>query len=113
MKINSIGSSFAFKRALKPEEIADYTDVMARAREKLGANGKNILYVPDVSLPQKNTTGVGNFGDPKALEYFDLMKTYLGINTVLTTPQGAYYVDPVGKSYQKSSASIRMSIIPF
>ncbi len=103
MKINGINSSFAFKRALKPEEIADYTDVMERAREKLGTDGKNILYVPDVSLPQKNLTGMGNFGDPRSIEFFDMMKIYLGIDTVLTTPQGAYYVDPVGKSYQKAN----------
>ena len=114
MKINSINTSkLSFKRALKPEEVYDYADTLEKGRKALGADGKNILNIPDVSLPSKYPTGVGNFGDPLAVEFLETMKTYLGINTVLTTPQGAYFVDSVGNSFRDDNIDNCKQFNPF
>lgn len=82
--------NISFKRALRESEIADYKKTLQEARASLGADGKNVLIVPDTSLPTSNKSIVGNLSDDKALEFADFMKTYLGINAVEYLPQGDF-----------------------
>ncbi|MBQ3102375.1 4-alpha-glucanotransferase [bacterium] len=82
--------NLSFKRALKESEIAGYTKTLKEAREVLGANGKNVLIVPDTSLPTSNKSLIGNMSDECALEFAEFMKTYLGINAIEHLPQGDF-----------------------
>lgn len=90
MKIKQI-QRISFKRALREFEIAGYTKTLKEARDVLGANGKNVLIIPDTSLPTSDKSIIGNLSDEKALEFVDLMKTYLGINAIEHLPQGDYH----------------------
>ncbi len=89
MKITKT-QKISFKRALKESEIAGYTKTLKEARKVLGADGKNILIVPDTSLPTTNKSVVGNMSDKQALEFANFMKTYLGINAIEHLPQGDF-----------------------
>ena len=68
MKITK-AQNLSFKRALKESEIAGYTKTLNEARKVLGANGKNILIVPDTSLPVSSKSAIGNMSDKDALEF--------------------------------------------
>ena len=90
MKADPI-NKISFKRALRESEIADYTKTLREARSILGADGKNVLIVPDTSLPTTNKSIIGHLGDEKALEFAEFMKTYLGINAIEHLPQGDFH----------------------
>ena len=89
MRVN-FSQNLAFCRLLKKDEVAEYTETLKHAKEKAGQTGKSILIMPDISLPQddKNNTGVGNLASKEASNFFDFIKTYLGINTVELLPHG-------------------------
>ena len=89
MKVN-FTNNISFSRLLKPEEISEYKETLSAAKEKIGQTGKSIFIMPDISLPQKNknNTGTGNLASKESSEFFDFIKTYLGINTVEILPHG-------------------------
>ncbi len=92
MNISKV-QNLSFKRALRESEIEDYKKTLKEGREAIGADGKNILIVPDTSLPTSNKSIIGNLSDEKALEFADFMKTYLGINAIEYLPQGDFQED--------------------
>ncbi len=84
------GGNLSFKRKLRKEEIADYTQTLNAAKQKTGQTGKSILIVHDTCLPQNrnSNTGLGTLSSQESLKFFETMKTYLGINTIEILPQG-------------------------
>ncbi len=90
MRISNIQNSTVFKRALTPDELADYKKVLADARETVGQTGKSIFIMPTSCLPQTKelNTGIGHIASPKAQEYFEYMHNYLGFNIVEDLPAG-------------------------
>lgn len=101
-----------FGRALSSEELNEYVEVRKKAREILGQQDKSILIVPDSCLPQSSAenTGMGHLASKDSGQFFDLMKAYLGINTVEVLPPGQLYEDPKHKAlyrpYEGSTLSL-------
>ena len=91
MKV-SLYSSPTFGRRLKPSEEAEYCAVLNKGKKLAGNTGKTILIIPSPSLPQERetNTGVGNILDKKALEFFDFVKKYWGINCIQDLPNGRF-----------------------
>lgn len=90
MKVHKFNNNLKFGRALTTEERKDFIKVQEQVKKVIGNDGINILIVQDTCLPidESDNVGVGNLGNKKALEFFDLMKTYMGINAVKVLPQG-------------------------
>ena len=90
MILSPTTSKISFKRALRKEEVRDYTETLNNAKAIAGQTGKSILIVHDACLPQRPelNTGIGNLAANDSLKFFETMKTYLGINTVEILPQG-------------------------
>ena len=59
MKLGKVQSNIAFKRALKAEEMVEYSDTLKKARELVSGGGKSILIVHDPCLPQEAATDTG------------------------------------------------------
>ena len=96
MKIANIYNQFSFGRALTTKERKEFEQVQDDAKKLIGNDGTNILIVQDTCLPtDDNDVGVSNLGKKNALSFFDLMKTYMGINAIKVFPQGE--IMPVGK----------------
>lgn len=81
--------NISFQRRLKPNEEAEYIDVLKKAKTKAGNTGKSVLIVPASSLPNK--TGVGNVCTEESQEFFDFAKKYWGINEIQILPSGQYH----------------------
>ena len=90
MILSPTTSKISFKRALRKEEVRDYTETLNNAKAIAGQTGKSILIVHDACLPQRPelNTGMGSLAANDSLKFFETMKTYLGINTVEILPQG-------------------------
>ena len=90
MKISTSVSGVSFKRALKKEEIADYSQTLKSGKRLVGQTGKSIFIVHDACLPQSvdKNTGMGNLASKDSLKFFETMKNYLGINMIEILPQG-------------------------
>jgi hypothetical protein len=91
VKINgvNIGNSAHFGAALSTKERKDYEDVLRQGKNALGTK-QSVLIVHDPCLPQKSSlrTGVGNLSSDISSQFFDFMKSYIGIDTVEVLPQG-------------------------
>lgn len=84
----TFNTSLNFKRQLRPEEKAEFSDILQKAKEKVGNTGHSMLILPSASLPQELNTGMGNFLDKKGLEFVDFAKQYWGINYIQLLPEG-------------------------
>ena len=73
MKVVCINSYINFKRALLPEELAEYTSTLKEAKKVTGQTGKSVFIMPSTCLPQVNNlnTGVGNLSSDLAQEYIE------------------------------------------
>ena len=93
MKVRNIQSGINFGRSLQNEEIKEFTSVRDEAKKLAGQTGRSILIVHDACLPQspEKNTGVGNLTSEESMKFFDMMKTYLGINEVKVLPQNQTY----------------------
>lgn len=88
MKIQNLNIQTNFGRALTTQERQEFEQVQKEAKKAIGNDGTNILIVQDTCLPCENDVGVSNLGNKDSLQFFDLMKTYMGINAVKVLPQG-------------------------
>ncbi len=89
MKIKNISNHFSFGRALTTKERKEFEEIQNDVKKLIGNDGTNILIVQDTCLPIcNNDVGISNLGNPNALSFFDLMKTYMGINAIKVLPQG-------------------------
>ena len=88
MKIQNLNFQTNFGRALTTQERKEFEQVQQDAKKAIGNDGTNILIVQDTCLPCENDVGVSNLGNKDALQFFDLMKTYMGINAIKVLPQG-------------------------
>lgn len=92
MQITKVNSALSFGRALKPEEISEYSQTLSEGKKIAGQTGLSSFIMPSTSLPQPQAknTGVGYLASKEALDYFDYMKTYLGFNVVQDLPEGDF-----------------------
>lgn len=88
MKIEKFNNQLSFGRALTTKERKEFEEVQNDVKKLIGNDGTNILIVQDTCLPCENDVGVSNLGNKDALQFFDLMKTYMGINAIKVLPQG-------------------------
>lgn len=89
MKIERVNNQLSFGRALTTKERREFEQVQHDVKKLIGNDGTNILIVQDTCLPPcDKDVGVSNLGNQNALSFFDLMKTYMGINAVKVLPQG-------------------------
>lgn len=88
MKIQNLNFQTNFGRALTTKERKEFEEVQNDVKKAIGNDGTNILIVQDTCLPCENDVGVSNLGNKDALQFFDLMKTYMGINAIKVLPQG-------------------------
>ncbi len=116
----SNNKTISFGRALNQKEKLDYIQTLQEAKQKLGADGKSVLIVHDACLPQSElaNTGVGNLSSKESLNYFDMMKNYLGINHVETLPPGemfrtrnGFYCPYSGSSMSLGSHQINLELL--
>ncbi len=91
VKIGSVNikNRVYFGAALNTKERKDYEDVLCQGKKVLGVK-QSALIVNDPCLPQKSSlrTGVGNLSSDISSQFFDFMKSYIGIDTVEVLPQG-------------------------
>lgn len=87
---SSYNDKISFGRALTTNEKIDFQKTTTEAKKLLGAEGKSILIVHDACLPQapENNTGVGHITSKQSLDFIELMKSYIGINSVEVLPPG-------------------------
>lgn len=92
MQITKVNSALSFGRALKPEEVSEYSQTLNEGKKLAGQTGLSSFIMPSTSLPQPQAknTGVGYLASKEALDYFDYMKTYLGFNVVQDLPEGDF-----------------------
>ncbi len=92
MRITS-SSNVTFGRSLTQAEEKRFDKVLHDAQRALGIeNGKSVLLVHEPCLPQsiENNTGASTLSSDEALDFFDFMKRYAGINSVEVMPSGEY-----------------------
>lgn len=105
----------SFQRRLKASEEAEYTEVLNKAKKKVGNDGHSMLIIPAASLPQnpQANIGVGNILDKEGGKFFDFAKKYWGINSVQMLPNGVFRDFPQGqyRPYSGSSFDLGNQII--
>ena len=89
MKIGKVQTDISFKRALTSDELTEYKKVLSEARSVANNGGNSIFIVHDSCLPQalETDTGVGHLTSKSSSEFFDYIKTYMGVNSVEVLPQ--------------------------
>ena len=114
MKIYNSTNFICFQQRLKPEEEAEYRNVLKQAKEKIGNKGHSMLIVPSSSLPDSLNTasGCGNMLSKEAQEFFDFAKLYWGINYVQILPEGDFSGrGNIVKPYSGSSLDLGLQVI--
>ncbi len=112
-----ITSCINFKRALNSDEEKEFIEVDKKAANITGPKDKSILIIHDPCLPQNpaENTGTGHLASEESIRFFELMKNYLGINTVEVLPQGQLSESPnrkgVYRPYSAPSLSLGNHII--
>ncbi len=107
-------SAFSFGRKLRSDEKADFMHTLSEGKKVVGQDGKSIFIVHDACLPQYNSTntGVGNLASKEADDFFDFVKTYMGINSVEVLPQTELkFRNGYACSYSASSLSLSPHLI--
>ena len=112
MKVVCINPYINFKRALLPEELAEYTSTLKEAKKVTGQTGKSVFIMPSTCLPQGNNlnTGVGNLSSDLAQEYIEYMHKYLDFNIVEDLPPGQVNPTRTGFYCSYNSSALALGI---
>lgn len=92
MQVSRINTGLTFGRALKNEEIADYTKTLHEGKKAVGQVGNSTFIMPSTGMPQSaaKNTGVSNLVSDESIKYLSDMKTYLGYNVVEDLPNSKF-----------------------